>query len=122
MRSRYPIDEPWIAFVTAWLDGQPRGTHARLAKFAGISSPTLNQLLTGRVRHSHAVPLINKMVGLPMPVIASGTVDEADAAMQLSAVMSQLDDDDAKLVEAQLQALLASARSMAGRSRNKGDA
>lgn len=122
MRPRYPIDDPWIAYVGAWLETQPRGAHARLAKFAGISSPTLNQLLSGRVRHSHAVPLINKMVGLPMPVIASGTVDEADAAVQLSAVMSQLDDADAQLVKSQLDALLAMARSLAGRSRDKGDA
>jgi transcriptional regulator with XRE-family HTH domain len=117
---RYPVDAQWRKHVREWLaaeEKKPDGiSQTELARRAGIKGPTLNQLLSGISRHSHAVPSINKMVGLPPPAVAAGTIDEAELGAQLDAVMAQLDDDDRELVQQQLDGVLKMARKLVKRS------
>lgn len=114
-RPSFPIDDDWLAAVNAWIEREGRGAHARLARAAGIEPGTLSGLLSGRQRHSVAVPSINKMVGLPMPTVASGTIDESDAVAQLAMARAQLDSDDAMMVDEQIEAALKLARRLLSR-------
>lgn len=114
----WPIDEAWIDFVEAWCEREGRGAKARLAKAAGIEPGTLSGILAGRYRQSFAVPSINKMVGLPIPGVASGTVDENDRIAQLAIARAKLDGEEARLVDEQIEAALKTALMLA---RPRGD-
>ena len=109
----WPIDAAWIEFVEAWCDREGRGSRTKLAKAAGIELGTLSGLLAGRYRQSVAVPSINKMVGLPAPSVATGTVDDDDKIGQLAMARAQLDGDEARLVDEQIDAALKTARMLA---------
>lgn len=118
---RYPVDDQWRAHVRSWLAEQARRpdgmSQTALAKSAKIAAPTLNGLLSGKYDHSHAVPLINKMVGLPPPVTAKGTSDEGDVGMQLDAALASLDDEDREAVRVQAEGLVRLARALAEKRR-----
>ncbi len=115
----WPVDDEWIARVNEWCEREGRGAKARLAKASGIEPGTLSGLLAGRYRQSVAVRLINKMVGLPMPTVASGTIDEDDIVAQIASARAQLVDEDARrLVDEQLAAALKTARMLAPRGRS----
>jgi len=116
----FPVNQDWRLKVRRWLEdqkGREGGvTQATMARAAGISAPTLNGLLSGKYDHSTAVPLINKMVGLPVPVIASGTVDAEDLGAQLDAALASLDEKGQKFIREQAEGLVKLARELAARS------
>lgn len=118
---RYAIDDTWRGFVLRWIDSQPRGAHARMARAARIAPATLTQILSGQISHTAAVPSINAMVGLAPPVTANGTVDEDDVLAQLAAARSQLSGADAGVFDEQLKSLLAMGRRLAQRRDRGGD-
>lgn len=114
-RASYPVDDAWRDAVRDWTEREGRGAHARLARAAGISPATLTGLLDGRYRHSVAVPSISRMVGLPTPTVASGTIDDGDPVAQLAAARSQLEGDDGALLDEQIEAALRLARRLLDR-------
>lgn len=120
----FPVNQDWRTRVRFWLEKQKHVDNGinqtTLAKAAGISAPTLNGLLSGKYSHSTAVPLINKMVGLPPPVIASGTSDADDIGTQLEAALASLDEKDQAEIRAQAASLVRIARTLAERSRSSG--
>lgn len=109
----WPITQDWIAFVEAWCEKEGHGSKARLAKAANIEPGTLSGILAGRYRQSIAVPSINKMVGLAVPTVATGTIDEGDQLGQLAIAQAQLDGEAARIVDEQIDALLKTARLLA---------
>lgn len=118
----FPVNQDWRNQVRFWLEQQKYRdggmNQTTLAKAAGISAPTLNGLLSGKYDHSTAVPLINKMVGLPPPVIASGTSDADDVGFQLNAVLASLDEKDQQMIRTQAEGLVKLARAMAEKAQN----
>lgn len=118
----FPVNQDWRTRVRFWLEKQKFVdgglNQTTLAKAVGISAPTLNGLLSGKYDHSTAVPLINKMVGLPPPVIASGTSDADDVGFQLNAVLASLDEKDQQMIRTQAEGLVQLARAMAAKAQN----
>lgn len=109
----WPVDDGWIKFVSDWCEREGRGSRTRLARAAGIELGTLSGLLAGRYRQSIAIPSINKMVGLPVPSVATGTADDEDRIAQLAIARAQLDGDAARLVDEQIEAALKTAHMLA---------
>lgn len=118
----FPVNQQWRTHVRFWLEQQRHRdggmSQAALAKAVNISPPTLNGLLSGKYDHSVAVPLINKMVGLPPPMIAAGTSDSDDLGVQLDAALASLDDEGRKVIQGMAESLIRTARALAERSRN----
>lgn len=118
--AAYPYDQAWIDAVVAWCEREGRGAQARLAKAAGIAEGTLSQLLHGPPnRASVAVPAINKMIGLPPPQLASGSVDADDVGAQVNATIAALDDEDAETFRQMIESAIRHARRASDRSRNR---
>lgn len=118
--AAYPYDQGWLDAVHEWCEREGRGAQARLAKAAGIAEGTLSQMLKGPAnRSSVAVPAISKMVGLPVPKLASGTVDEGDVGAQVNATIAALDDDDAETFRDMIESAIRHARRSAERARTK---
>lgn len=116
----FPVNQEWRTKVRFWLENQKfmeNGMNqTALAKAVGISAPTLNGLLSGKYDHSTAVPLINKMVGLPVPTIAAGTSDADNVGMQLDAALASLDEKGQRFIREQAEGLVKLARELAARS------
>ena len=94
-KRMYPVNDAWRAEVKARM-AERRMSAAEIARVARISGATLSGLLNGRYGHSHAVPSINRMLGLPPPTMADGTADEDSAALQALALVEQLSPEDLK--------------------------
>jgi hypothetical protein len=118
-RPSFAVDGDWRRFVYDWLEKHPECSQAELARSVDLEPASLNQLLKGKVRQSWAVPFINEKVGLPVPTIASGTIDEADVIGQLAMLMAQLDGEDEALVRDQLESAMKTARHLAAKRRRK---
>jgi DNA-binding transcriptional regulator YdaS (Cro superfamily) len=117
-KTSYPTGgKPWAMHIYQWLSANPDTSQAELARRVGIRPATLNQMLKGKVRQSHAVPSINQIVGYKVETMAAGTTDETDTLTQIAAMMSQLDEDDEDAIREQLE----SVRKMAARLLKKRD-
>jgi transcriptional regulator with XRE-family HTH domain len=104
----YPVTDLWRTQVRRWLAdvGKPSGvSQAEMARQAKISPATLSDLLSGKHGHSVAVPLINKMVGLPPPLAVDGTTDPDDLVSSIALASGQLDEEDQRRALAFIRAL-----------------
>lgn len=104
----YPVTNAWRNQVKRWLavDGKHSGiSQAEMARRAKISPASLSDLLSGKHGHSVAVPSINKMIGLPPPVAADGTVDPDNIVSSVAIVTEQLSAADQERVLAFARAL-----------------
>jgi transcriptional regulator with XRE-family HTH domain len=104
----FPVTNAWRNQVKRWLavEGKQSGiSQAEMARRVKISPATLSDLLGGRHGHSVAVPSINKMIGLPPPVAADGTIDPDDVVSSIALVTESLSAPDKERVLAFARAL-----------------